>query len=69
MQSACKDAAEKFAACDMNWWTCIPEEVGPRAEAKALDCFNSRLAEGGGRKVKTASFTATVMQSQVNRYA
>ena len=30
MQSACKDAAEKFAACDMNWWTCIPEEViGP----------------------------------------
>lgn len=30
MQLVCKDAAEKFAACDMNWWTCIPEEViGP----------------------------------------
>lgn len=25
-----KYAAEEFAACDMNWWTCIPEEViGP----------------------------------------
>jgi hypothetical protein len=30
MQSACKHAAEEFAACDVNWWTCIPEEViGP----------------------------------------
>jgi hypothetical protein len=24
MQNACKDAAEKFAALDLNWWTCIP---------------------------------------------
>lgn len=30
MQSWCKEAAEKFAALDLNWWTCIPEEViGP----------------------------------------
>jgi hypothetical protein len=30
MQSAVKHAAELFAACDLNWWTCIPEEViGP----------------------------------------
>ncbi len=30
MQNSCKDAAEKFAALDLNWWTCIPEEViGP----------------------------------------
>lgn len=30
MQAACKEAAEQFAACDVNWWTCIPEEViGP----------------------------------------
>ena len=30
MQSACRDAAEKFAALDLNWWTCKPEEViGP----------------------------------------
>lgn len=30
MQNACKDAAEKFAALDLNWWTCTPEEViGP----------------------------------------
>ena len=30
MQNACKDAAEKFAALDLNWWTCLPEEVlGP----------------------------------------
>lgn len=30
MQLACKDAAERFAALDLNWWTCIPEEViGP----------------------------------------
>ena len=30
IQNACKDAAEKFAALDLNWWTCIPEEViGP----------------------------------------
>ena len=25
-----KHAAEKFAALDLNWWTCLPEEViGP----------------------------------------
>ena len=25
-----EDAAEKFAALDLSWWTCIPEEViGP----------------------------------------
>jgi hypothetical protein len=30
MQNCCKSAAEKFAALDLNWWTCIPEEVvGP----------------------------------------
>ena len=30
MQSAVREAAELFAACDLNWWTCIPEEViGP----------------------------------------
>ena len=30
IQNCCKDAAEKFAALDLNWWTCIPEEViGP----------------------------------------
>lgn len=30
MQAGCKDAAERFAALDLNWWTCIPEEViGP----------------------------------------
>ena len=30
MQSCCKEAAEKFAALDLNWWTCLPEEViGP----------------------------------------
>ena len=30
MQNVCKHAAELFAACDVNWWTCIPEEViGP----------------------------------------
>jgi hypothetical protein len=27
MQSACEDAAEKFAALDLNWWTCNPAEV------------------------------------------
>ena len=30
MQNAAKHAAEQYAACDVNWWTCIPEEViGP----------------------------------------
>ena len=30
MQNVCKHAAEQFAALDLNWWTCIPEEViGP----------------------------------------
>ena len=30
MQAECKDAAEQFVALDVNWWTCIPEEViGP----------------------------------------
>jgi hypothetical protein len=33
-QGACKHAAEEFAAVDMNWWTCIPEEViGPDLQA------------------------------------
>jgi hypothetical protein len=33
-QGACKHAAEEFAALDMNWWTCIPEEViGPDLQA------------------------------------
>jgi len=30
MQNLCKDAAERFAALDLNWWTCLPDEViGP----------------------------------------
>lgn len=30
MKNSCKEAAERFAALDLNWWTCIPEEVvGP----------------------------------------
>jgi hypothetical protein len=30
MQNCLKEAAEQFAALDLNWWTCIPEEViGP----------------------------------------
>jgi hypothetical protein len=30
MQAECKHAAEQFAALDVNWWTCIPDEViGP----------------------------------------
>lgn len=30
MQGECRAAAEQFAALDLNWWTCIPEEViGP----------------------------------------
>lgn len=30
MQGVTKHAAEEFAALDLNWWTCIPEEViGP----------------------------------------
>jgi len=34
MQIACKNAAEEFAALDLNWWTCVPEEViGPDLQA------------------------------------
>ena len=34
MQAQCKQAAERFAALDLNWWTCIPEEViGPDTQA------------------------------------
>jgi hypothetical protein len=34
MQSACKHAAEEFAALDLNWWTCAPDEViGPDLQA------------------------------------
>jgi hypothetical protein len=30
LQNCCKAAAEEFAALDLNWWTCVPEEViGP----------------------------------------
>ena len=42
MQSACKDAAEQFAALDLNWWTCIPEEViGP--DLQELRNIHARL--------------------------
>jgi len=42
MQNACKDAAEKFAAPDLNWWTCIPEEVcGP--DFQEMRNINPRL--------------------------
>jgi len=42
MQSAAKDAAELYAACDVNWWTCIPEEViGP--DAQELVNIHARL--------------------------
>jgi hypothetical protein len=55
MQNACKDAAEKFAVLDLNWWTCLPEEVigpdppgdaehPPPPEANPLD--RQRLGEG-----------------------
>ena len=34
MQNWCRAAAEEFAALDLNWWTCIPEEViGPDFQA------------------------------------
>jgi len=30
LQASCKHAAEQFAALDLNWWTCLPDEViGP----------------------------------------
>ena len=30
MQAECKAAAENFAALDVNWWTCDPDEIiGP----------------------------------------
>jgi hypothetical protein len=42
MQSAAKDAAEQYAACDVNWWTCIPEEViGP--DTQELANIHARL--------------------------
>ena len=42
MQSAAKDAAEQYAACDVNWWTCIPEEViGP--DTQELKNIHARL--------------------------
>lgn len=42
MQSATKYAAEQYAACDVNWWTCIPEEVvGP--DTQELTNIHARL--------------------------
>jgi len=42
MQIACKHAAELYAACDVNWWTCIPEEViGP--DLQELRNIHARL--------------------------
>jgi hypothetical protein len=42
LQSACKSAAELFAACDVNWWTCIPEEIiGP--DLQELRNIHARL--------------------------
>ena len=54
-QGACKSAAEEFAALDLNWWTCIPEEViGP--DLQAMKNLHIRLrgaswvAVGSGRE-------------------
>ena len=34
IQSALKQAAEEFAALDLNWWTCDPKElIGPDLQA------------------------------------
>jgi hypothetical protein len=42
MQSSCKHAAEQFAGLDLNWWTCIPEEViGP--DLQAMRNIHARL--------------------------
>ena len=42
MQIGCKHAAELYAACDVNWWTCIPEEViGP--DLQELRNIHARL--------------------------
>jgi hypothetical protein len=42
MQNAAKYAAEQYAACDVNWWTCIPEEViGP--DTQELKNIHARL--------------------------
>jgi len=44
MQCACKDAAEKFAALDLNWWTCMPEEViGPGPDLQEMRNIHLRL--------------------------
>ena len=33
MQAECRDAAAQFAALDVNWWTCITDEViGPDSQ-------------------------------------
>jgi hypothetical protein len=41
-QAACKEAAEEFAACDVNWWSCIREEIiGP--DTQELSNIHARL--------------------------
>ena len=33
LQMTAREAAAKFAACDVNWWTCIREEIiGPDSQ-------------------------------------
>ena len=42
MQMGCKHAAELYAGCDVNWWTCIPQEViGP--DLQELRNIHARL--------------------------
>ena len=42
LQMGCRDAAEQFAACDVNWWTCIREEIiGP--DTQELRNIHERL--------------------------
>jgi len=55
MQVSCKDAAERFAALDLNWWSCIPEEViGP--DLQAMKNLHARL--------KPDSFTIREVEEQ-----
>ena len=62
MQNAASMRRKLYAACDVNWWTCIPEEViGPDTpgteehprppETRFLD--RERLEEAGREELKT----------------
>ena len=63
MQAERRDAAEEFAACDLNWWTCLPDR------GRILGFLYATLEETSARIVFLAVLRSTGGGGSVRLYA